>query len=343
MGQDLRERAIPALVEEHEVVAAILHEHPWRETLAGGGDRAYLHAVAGAVDWLLGQHPGPAEAPCTKEDPCRKCRFLAHVRTLRRLFALCVPDEMALSLREDVAFFEAVRASIAKIEGVDRQGSNPAAEMDTAVGQIVSEHVSGAGVLDIYAEAGMDRPDLSLIDEDFLESFRRSARPNLQLELLKRLLSDGVKAVGRRNVVQGRKFSEMLAASLRRYQNHTLDAAQVVTELVSLARDLRAEQERGAATGLSEAELAFYDAIRTDASTAEALGDEKLRAIAHDLVGIMRQDAKTDWNVKEQVRAKMRAAIKRLLLRHGYPPDREAEVTELIFAQAELFAEEAAA
>ncbi len=335
MGQDLREQAIPALLAEHEVLDAILHGYPWRDELATGGDRAYLWALGGAVDWLLGQHPGPAESPCTKEAPCAKCRFLAHARKLRSLFALCVPDERALTIREDVAFFEAVRGQVAKVEGADRGSAAPNAEIDAAVQQIVSEHVSGTGVLDIYAEAGMDRPDLSLIDEGFVDSFRRSDRPNLQLALLKRLLADEIKAVGRRNVVQGKKFSEMLAGSLLRYQNRTLDAAAVVAELVALAEEMKAEHERGEASGLSPAELAFYDAIRADESSAELLGDEKLRAIAHDLVETMRRDAKTDWNVKEQVRAKMRAAIKRLLLQHGYPPEREAEVTDLVFAQAE--------
>ena len=221
LGQDLREQAIPALVEEHEIVCAILDGYPWRQTLARGGDQAYLRAVAGTADWLLGYHPGLPEAPCTKETPCLKCRFMAHARRVMSLFAICVPADEALALREDVAFIDAVRASIAKIEGADREGLSAEAELDVAVKQIVSEHISGTGVIDIYAEAGMEQPDLSLIDEDFIDRFRHSDRPNLQIEMLKRLLSDEIKLVGTRNLVAGRTFSEMLASSVLRYQNHS--------------------------------------------------------------------------------------------------------------------------
>ena len=186
LGQDLREQAVPALVEEHEIVCSILQGYPWRQTLARGGDQAYLRAVAGTADWLLGYHPGLPESPCTKETPCLKCRFMAHARRVRSLFAVCVPAEEALAIREDVAFIDAVRGSIAKIEGTDREGADRQAELDVAVKQIVSEHLSGTGIIDIYAEAGMEQPDLSLIDEDFIDKFRRSEHPNLQIEMLKR-------------------------------------------------------------------------------------------------------------------------------------------------------------
>ena len=193
-------------------------------------------------------------------------------------------------------------------------------------------------LLVICAEAGLAKPDISLIDDDFVDRVKNSDRPNLQIELLKRLLADGISQVGRRNLVTGREFSELLSATLLRYQNRTLDAAQVIAELVALARHLKAEADRGSSLGLSSDELAFYDAIRTNASAVTELGDDTLRQIAHELVEIVRRDAKTDWNVKEQVRAKLRATIKRLLLRHGYPPDQEPGATQLVLAQAELIA-----
>ena len=275
LGQDLREQAIPALVEEHEIVCSILDGYPWRQTLARGGDQAYLRAVAGTADWLLGYHPGLPESPCTKETPCLKCRFMAHARRVMSLFTMCVPAEEALAIREDVAFIEAVRASIAKIEGADREGPDQGAELDVAIKQIVSEHISGTGVIDIYAEAGMEQPDLSLIDEDFIDKFRQSDRPNLQIEMLKRLLSDEIKLVGKRNLVAGRTFSEMLASSVLRYQNHALDAAAVVAELVALAKQLKHEHERGAELGLREDEVAFYDAICQNDSAVLEMGDER--------------------------------------------------------------------
>ncbi|PZS03118.1 MAG: hypothetical protein DLM56_10140 [Pseudonocardiales bacterium] len=336
LGQDLREQAIPALVEEHEIVGTILSGYPWRQALARGGDQAYLRAGAGTADWLLGFHPGLAEAPCTKETPCLKCRFMAHARRLMSLFAMCVPAEEALAIREDVAFIEAVRASIAKIEGIDREGADPNAELDVAIKQIVSEHVSGTGVIDIYAEAGVERPDLSLIDEDFIDRFRRSDRPNLQIELLKRLLSDEIKAVGKRNLFAGRAFSEMLANSVLRYQNHSLDAAAVVAELVELAKQLRGEHDRGAQLGLREDELAFYDAICQNDSAVLELGDEVLKKIARELVDSVRGNASIDWSEKEQVQARMRATILRLLTRYGYPPDKQPAAIKLVMDQAEL-------
>ena len=338
LGQDLREQAVPALVEEHEIVCSILEGYPWRQTLARGGDQAYLRAVAGTADWLLGYHPGLPESPCTKETPCLKCRFMAHARRVRSLFAMCVPADEALAIREDVAFIEAVRASIAKIEGADREGADIEAEVDVAVKQIVSEHISGTGVLDIYAEAGMEQPDLSLIDEDFIAKFRQSDRPNLQIEMLKRLLADEIKAVGKRNLVAERTFSDMLAGSVLRYQNHALDAAAVVAELVELAKQLKHEHERGAELGLREDEVAFYDAICQNDSAVLEMGDDLLKTITRELVDSVRRNATIDWSEKEQVRARMRAAIRRLLIRYGYPPDKQPAAIELVMDQAELLA-----
>jgi type I restriction enzyme R subunit len=338
LGQDLREQAIPALIEQHEVVCSILDGYPWRQTLARGGDQAYLRAVAGTADWLLGYHPGLPESPCTKESPCLKCRFMAHARRVMALFAMCVPADEALALREDVAFIEAVRAAIAKIEGADREGTDGDAELDVAVKQIVSEHISGTGVIDIYAEAGMDQPDLSLIDEDFIDKFRHSDRPNLQIEMLKRLLSDEIRLVGRRNLMASRAFSEMLAGSVLRYQNRALDAAAVVAELVALAKQLKLEHERGAKIGLRDDELAFYDAICQNDSAVLEMGDDSLKRIARELVESVRNNATIDWNEKEQVRARMRATIRRLLIRHGYPPDQQAAAINLVMQQAALLA-----
>ncbi len=198
--------------------------------------------------------------------------------------------------------------------------------------------MSGAGVIDVYAETGLARPDISLIDDEFVRKFATSKTPNLQIEMLKRLLSDEIGRVGRRNIVAGRNFSDMLNQSLLKYQNHTLDAAAVIAELANLAQHLKAEQDRGTQLGMSEDELAFYDAIHTNESAVIELSDDTLKQIAHDLVRIVREDAKTDWNVKEQVRAKLRATIKRLLLRYGYPPDMEPAATALILEQAEVIA-----
>ena len=192
------------------------------------------------------------------------------------------------------------------------------------------------GVVDIYAEAGIANPDISLIDEAFVKKITDSERPNIQLEALKRLLNSEIKAIAQRNLVKGREFSDMLNDSLIRYQNRSLDTAAVVAELVRLAQALKAEHERGQQTGLTENELAFYDALRTNESAVQAMQNDVMQQIAHELTEIVRRDAKTDWAVKEQVRAKLRTTIKRLLLKHGYPPDKASDATELILKQAEL-------
>ena len=338
LGQDLRDQAIPAMLEKHEVVANILHGRDWRTTLAAGGPKAFLDTLTATVEYLIAQHPGAEPNACAKDAPCRKCRFLAQTRALVSLYAICVPSDEALSIRNDVAFFEAVRGQIAKIEGTDREGVDASVTLDTAIKQIVSEAMSGAGVIDIYAEAGLAKPDLSLIDDKFIEKFKISTTPNLQIEMLKRLLSEEIGRVGKRNIVTGRQFSELLAQSILRYQNRTLDAAQVVAELVTLAKALQVEGDRGTELGLSTDELAFYDAIRANASAVMELSDDTLKKIAHELVEIVRRDAKTDWSVKEQVRAKLRATIKRLLLKYGYPPDEEPAATQLVLEQAEVIA-----
>ena len=340
MGQDLREQAIPAMVEKHEVVCSILHDWKWREGLAAGGAKAFLNTLTESVEHLISQHPGSELAPCTKDSPCIKCRFMSQTRALVSLYAICVPSQEALRIRNDVAFFEALRGQIAKVEGSDREGVDTSALLDTAIKQIVSDAMSGTGVIDIYAEAGLAKPDLSLIDDKFIEKFKLSKNPNLQLELLKRLLADEIRIIGRRNIVSGRQFSELLSSSILRYQNRTLDAAQVVAELVALAQQMKVEGNRGEKIGLNDDELAFYDAICTNESAVLELGDETLKKIAHELVEIVRRDAKTDWSVKEQVRAKLRSTIKRLLLKYGYPPDSEPLATQLVLDQAEVIAGE---
>ena len=343
LGQDIAAQAIPGMKAKHDVVVTILHGYKWRAKLAEGGPKAFLNTLTGTVEYLLSKHPGTGKDACTKDQPCLKCRFLSNTRDLVKLYIMCVPSPAALKIRDDVAFFEAVRAQIGKIEGSDREDGDPNAALDTAIRQILSEAMTGTGVIDIYAEAGIAKPDLSLIDESFIAKFKTANNPNLQIEMLKKLLGDEIRRVGKRNIVTGKAFSEMLEASVLRYQNRTLDAAQVVAELVALAQALKSEADRGSQLGLNDDELAFYDAICANNSAVLQLGDETLKKIAHELVDIVRRDAKTDWNVKEQVRAKLRATIKRLLLKYGYPPDQEPAATQLVLEQAAVIAGEEAA
>lgn len=353
VGEDVYQRVVPALLVEHSVCSDLLHGIDWVTILGSGGDRAWLNAVAATVDYLLESEPDEladtenngewGRDPGDEESSLKK-RFMAHARRLVTLFATVPTSPQATQIRDDVAFFDAVRASIAKIEGSDAPGGDSNAALDTAVRQVVSSHIAGTGVIDIYAEAGMERPDISLIDDSFMERFGRSEQKNLQLEALKRLLSQEVKAIGKRNIVTGKKFSEMLTASLLRYQNRSLDTATVVAELVELAKQLRAEKDRGERSGLTADELAFYDALCNNVTAVETMPDDTMKKIAHELTEIVRRDAKTDWNVKEQVRANLRATIKRLLRKYGYPPEPDyyATATDLILRQAEVLAGDAA-
>jgi len=351
IGEDVRASAIPEMLAEHSTVSGILSGVDWVTTLSSGGAKAYVYAVTEAVDYLLESERGSdsddgSEGEAGEFDtgpgpggPSLKRRFMAHTARLKKLYALVPTSAEAVGIRDDVAFFDGVRASIAKIEATDRDGAGDG--LDTAIRQIVSTHVSGTGVIDIFAAAGLAKPDISVIDDEFLKHFEASDQKNLQLEAVRRLISKEVKVIAKRNIVAGRKFSEMLADALGRYQNRTITSSQVIAEIVALAQAIAAQRRRGEETGLTDNELAFYDAMLTNASAREAMKDDTIRAIAHDLTAIVRRDAKTDWQVKESVRAKLRTSIKRLLLKHGYPPDQEPAATELILQQAERQAEDA--
>lgn len=334
LGQDVRAEAVPGMLSTHHVVDTILHDYKWREGLAAGGPKAFIDTLTGTIEFLLKSH---LDGDCTSEAPCVKHRFLTQAGKFVRLYTICAGTPEAEQLKGDAAFFEAVRGQISKMEGGDRR-ENPDAELDTAIRQIVSDAMTGVGVIDIYAEAGLSKPDLSLIDDEFIERFKTSDRKNLQLEMLRRLLSQEITRISKRNIVASKQFSEMLSESLLRYQNRTLDSAQVIAALADLARQMTAEANRAEKLGLTSDELAFYDAIRTNDSAVIELGDDTLKAIAHELVEIVRRDAKTDWAVKEQVRAKLRATIKRLLRKYGYPPDQTEGATALVLQQAELVA-----
>jgi len=342
VGADIEKTAIPEMLKEHDIVVSILAGFGWRPLLADKGPKAFLHAVMDCVEWLLDQEhtedalEGVETADEEKKPLTTKQRFVEHTKRLRSFFSLVPATPEATRIRDDVAYFDTVRAAIAKIENAGRGATDTAAELDTAIRQIVSENMTGTGVVDIYAEAGIANPDISLIDDAFVKKITQSDRPNVQMEALKRLLNAEIKAIAKRNIVKGREFSDMLNESLLRYQNRSLDTAAVVAELVRLAQALTAERDRGQQTGLSDNELAFYDALRTNESAVEALQDDVMKQIAHELTEIVRRDAKTDWAVKEQVRAKLRSTIRRLLLRHGYPPDKAPAATELILKQAEV-------
>jgi type I restriction enzyme R subunit len=324
--------AFTVLVEAHEVCSELLYGCPWREALESGSDRARIEALMEALDHLL----GGGEMDLAE-------RFVHHERRARQAFAICAALPEAAAYRDDMAFFQAVGVEIRRSRSTESSGGGSDLEAETSLRQVVSEAVSASGVVDIYAASGLERPDLSLIDEDFARRAATNPRPNLQIELLRRLLSSEVRTLAKTNVVAERKFSEMLERAMRAYNNRSLTAAEVIAELVAMAQQLRLEYDRGTKLGLRDDELAFYDAVCQNDSAVMELGDESLKQIARELVTAVRQNTSVDWDRKEQVRALLRSRIKRLLVRYHYPPDKQEAAIALVMDQAERLAAEVAA
>ena len=279
----------------------------------------------------LGLLPPAQEYILAQEDG--KNRLLDTVRDLSQAFALAVPHDEALRIRDDVAFMQAVRASLAKRAPGE---AKTAEELDLAVRQIVSRAVASEGVVDIFAAAGLQKPDMSILSDEFLAEVRGMPQRNLAVELLRKLLSGEIHTRRLKNVVQARSFAEMLEQSIRRYQNRAIEAAQVIEELIGLARDMRAANARAEALGLSDEELAFYDALEVNDSAVQVLGEPTLRTIARELTESMRRNVSIDWMVRENVRAQMRVRVKRILRKYGYPPDKQEQVTQTVIEQAEV-------
>ncbi len=266
----------------------------------------------------------------------RKERFIGVVRELELAFALAVPHEETTRIRDDVAFFQSVRSALAKRSAGQVRADE---EMEHAVRQIISRAVAPDGVVDIFAAAGLDKPDISILSEEFLADVRGMPHRNLAVELLQKLLKGEVATRRRNNVVQARSFADMLEQSLRRYQNRSIEAALVIEELIELARQMREAAARGEQLGLTDDELAFHDALETNDSAVQVLGDEALRAIARELVETVRRNVTTDWTLRENVRANLRRLVRRILRRHGYPPDKQEQATLAVLEQAEVLSE----
>ena len=317
-----QQEAVAAVQEKYEVCCGLLHGFDWSAWTAGT-PQARLNLLPAAQEHILAQEDG-------------KERWLNGVRELSQAFALAVPHPGTTRIRDDVAFFQAVRAALSKQAGPDPRSEE---DLDLAVRQIISRAVASEGVMDIFAAAGLDKPDISVLSDEFLAEVRGMPHRNLAVELLQKLLKGELSAKRRQNLAQARSFAEMLEQSLRRYQNRAIEAAQVIEELIELARELREADARGERLGLSEDELAFYDALETNDSAVQVLGDETLREIARELVETVRRNVTIDWTIREDVRAFLRARVKRILRNHGYPPDKREKATQTVLEQAELISE----
>ncbi len=316
--------AVAAMLEKYDICCAFFHGFAWDEWSSGTpGER--LSLLPAAQEHILDQEDGAA-------------RFIQAVSELSKAFALASPHEETQRLRDDVAFFQAVRTALVKTTASGRALSHE--QLDHAVRQLVSQAIAPGEVIDVFAAAGLNKPDISILSEEFLAEVRDLPQRNLAIELLRKLLNDEIQTRARSSLVQSRSFSEKLEQSLRLYQNRAIETVEVIDELIRLAKDMRAADQRGAASGMTTEELAFYEALEVNDSAVQVLGDDVLRGIARELVQAIKSNISIDWTVRESVRARMRVLVKRILRKHGYPPDKQEKATQTVLEQAELMSEE---
>ena len=323
-----QEEAVVVMLEKYEICRGLFYGFDWSKWKSPKAEER-LAILPAAQEHIL--------RPALENG---KQRLLDAVRDLSRAFALAVPHEEALRIRDDVAFFQAVRAVLTKHAPGERKTQE---ELDFAVRQIVSRAVAPEGVVDIFAAAGLKKPDISILSDEFLAEVRAMPQRHLAVELLRKLLSGEIQTRRRKNIVQAKSFAEMLEQAIRKYQNRAIEAAQVIEEMIALAKDMRRANERGEALKLNEEELAFYDALETNDSAVQVLGDETLRTIAREVTDAVRKNVTIDWTLRENVRAQLRVIIKRILRKYGYPPDKQEKATATVLEQVELLGWEIAA
>jgi type I restriction enzyme, R subunit len=340
-------QAVAVLMEKYEVVRAIFRpETPggfdYRAALdAGATPQSRLAIMAGALDWVLTVQQDAA-ARESSEDAKKRAhrRYPDAVAALSRAFALAAASDAARGIREDVAFFQAVRAALVK--SLPGDGKRSTADRELAIQQIVSRAVISTEIVDIMKAAGLQSPDISILSDEFLAEVRNTDKKNLAIEALKKLINGDVRSQVKRNVTQAKAFTERLEAAILRYHNNAITTAQVLEELIKLAKDIRAARARGEESGLSDDEIAFYDALAENDSARQAMGEPALRVIAHELVTVIKANMTIDWMHRAPARAKIRVHVKRLLKKYGYPPDLQDSAVQNVLRQAEALSTELA-
>ena len=317
-----QEKAAQIMLEKYEVCSAMFHRFDWSGWV-GGAPEVRLGMLPGAQEHILSLDNG-------------KARYIEAVTKLTRAYALASTRKEAEEIRDAVGFFQVVRGALAK---KPTSGEYIGEDLDGAIREIVSRAVESKGVLDIFAAAGLDKPDISILSDEFLAEVRGMPKRNLAVDILQKLLNMEILKRRRKNVVQARSFAEMLERTLRRYHNRSVEAAQVIEELIQLAKEMCEAKARGERLGLTDDEIAFYDALETNDSAVQVLGDDTLRTIAQELVRTVRNNVTIDWTIRENVRAKLRVLVKRVLRKYGYPPDKQEKATRTVLEQAEVLAD----
>ena len=342
MGKDV-EDAVAKVRDMLTVISdEILSGYDWRTRRAATGPRAYWNAVTGAVDYL--RDPTTLGNQVDGGEPDLSERFRRAAGQLARMYAICRGSNEMAGLRDDIAFFEEVRMLNARFDAEERKARGEAVppDIELYLNSLTASAIEAGAVTDIYEAAGIGRPDLSHLDEAFIARMRAQRNPHLAIEALRRLVEQEMRTVTKHNIVKQKSFAERLEDLMRKYTNQNLTAAQIIAELVALAREVSADASRGTtfAPPLNSDELAFYDAVAQNESAVTGMGDGKLADIARDLVRTLRRDITTDWVARDDVRARIRSTIKRLLAKHGYPPDAEKVAIQRVLDQMETFADD---
>jgi type I restriction enzyme R subunit len=317
-----QDEAVEVMLEKYEVCRGLFFGFDW-SLWRNGMPHQRLSLLPAAQEHVLALKDG-------------KPRLFDAVTKLSQAFALAVPHEEALRIRDDVGFFQAVRAVLTKHAPGERRTDE---DLDHAIRQIISHAIASDEVIDIFAAAGLKKPDISILSDEFLADVRAMPQRNLAVELLQKLIKGEIRIRSKRNVVQSRSFAELLDASVRKYQNRAIETAQVIEELIALAKDMRAASARGEALHLTEDELAFYDALEVNDTAVKVLGEPTLVKIARELVETVKKNVTIDWTVRENVRAQLRVIVKRILRKYGYPPDKQEKATQTVLEQAEVLSE----
>jgi type I restriction enzyme R subunit len=324
--------AIAVLLEKYAVVKSMFHGFDYMRGLHGTpGER--LAVMAEAVEWILDQQHKAAEKETTDEAKKRAHRrYQDEVLALSKAYALAAASDEAREIRDEVGFFQTIRAALVKSSGASGQS---AAEREMAIRQIIDRAVVSTEIVDILAAAGMTTPDISILSDEFLAEVQQMEQKNLALEALKKLLNDAIRSRSRSHLVETRRFSERLEDAIARYHTNAISTVEVLQELIGLAREIREARKRGEEEGLTADEVAFYDALAENESAVEVLGNDHLKVIAHELLTILKSNVSVDWAHRDSARARMRVLVKRILRKHGYPPDLQDAAVKTVLEQAE--------
>ena len=328
---DYKDQAVALMLEKYEIVRDLFYGFDYMRIFSAS-PKEKLGIVREGADFILSL--GRTEDERAQE----KKRLIQHVTELSKAFALSVPDPEAEKIRDELAYFQAVKAILVKLE---RRPAKSKYEMNSAIKELVSKSIATEEIIDVFDAVGINKPEISILSEEFLAEVRDLPQKNLAYEVLKKLLYDEIKTRSRRNLIQGKSFAEMLEQAINKYKSRGIDTLQVIEELLALAKKISDADKRGEGLGLSDEEIAFYDALADNESALEILGNETLRLMASELVRIIRQNAGVDWTLRKNIQAKIKVSVKRLLKKYGYPPDKQKLATENILKQAELLCRDA--